>query len=69
MRWVGTNVEGGEFEAIFAGLSLYRGERPVGAELFEVADLERRAGALRRVATGSAAHPAERCDARDHSMG
>lgn len=40
MRWVGTNAEGGEFEAVFAGLSLYRGERPVGAELFEIADLD-----------------------------
>ena len=40
MRWVGTNAEGGEFEAVFAGLSLYRGEVPVGAELFEIADFD-----------------------------
>ncbi len=38
MRWVGTNAEGGEFEAVFVSLSLHRGERPVGAELFEIAD-------------------------------
>ena len=40
MRWVGTNAEGGEFDAVFVGLSLSRGERLVGAELFEVADLD-----------------------------
>ncbi len=39
-RWVGTNAEGGEFESVFAGLWLYRGERFAGVELFELEDLD-----------------------------
>ncbi len=36
----GTNAEGGEFESVFVGLSLYRGARLVGVELFELEDLD-----------------------------
>jgi hypothetical protein len=39
-RWFGTNAEGGEFEAVFVGLTLYRGGRPVGVDLFEIDDLD-----------------------------
>ncbi len=36
----GTNAEGGAFEAVFVALSLSRGGRQVGAELFELDDLD-----------------------------
>jgi hypothetical protein len=52
MRWVGTNAEGGEFEAVFAGLSLYQGEVPVGAELFEIADLDAALARLEELCAG-----------------
>ena len=37
---VGTNTAGGEFESVFVQLGLNRGDRPIGAELFEVEDLD-----------------------------
>ncbi len=40
MHWFGTNNEGGEIEALFVAVSLIRGGRQVGAELFEIEDLE-----------------------------
>ncbi|MBI1818289.1 MAG: nuclear transport factor 2 family protein [Deltaproteobacteria bacterium] len=40
MRWVGTDAQGGEFEAVFIGLSVRRGDQIVGAELFEIDDLD-----------------------------
>ncbi len=45
-RWAGTNVEGGDFEAVFVFIGLRRGDQPVGAELFELEDL---AAALARL--------------------
>ena len=39
-RWSGTNVEGGEFDAVYVCLGLARGDHPVGLEVFELDDLE-----------------------------
>jgi len=39
-RWSGTNVEGGEFEAIYVLVGLQRGARILGVEIFEIEDLD-----------------------------
>jgi hypothetical protein len=36
----GTLAEGGEFESVFVQLALHRGGAPVGAEVFEIEDLD-----------------------------
>jgi len=40
-RWSGTNVEGGEFDAVYAVVGLLRDGRPQGMEIFELEDLDR----------------------------
>jgi class 3 adenylate cyclase/tetratricopeptide (TPR) repeat protein/ketosteroid isomerase-like protein len=40
-RLFGTLVDGGPFESVFVRLSVYRGGRVVGIELFEIEDLDR----------------------------
>jgi len=37
---VGTLTDGGEFESLFARLMLFQGDRFVGAEMFELEDLD-----------------------------
>jgi hypothetical protein len=37
----GTLAEGGEFETVYVAIVLYGNDRPLGAELFELEDLER----------------------------
>jgi hypothetical protein len=39
-RMSGTNSEKGEFESVFARIRLFEGERAIGAELFELEDLD-----------------------------
>ena len=39
-RWSGTNTEGGEFDAVYVCLALTRGDRPIGMEIYELADLD-----------------------------
>jgi hypothetical protein len=39
-RVFGTLIDGGEFESIFVRLSVYRADRYVGTELFELEDLD-----------------------------
>src|SRR5947207_1938830 len=39
-RWFGTNAEGGDFEAVFGIIALFRDGRPVGVEIFELDDID-----------------------------
>ena len=39
-RWSGTNLEGGEFDAVYVCLGLARGEQLVGLEIFELDDFD-----------------------------
>lgn len=39
-RWFGTDIEGGEFEALYVGVVRIEGERLAAIELFELDDLD-----------------------------
>jgi hypothetical protein len=39
-HWLGTNLEGGAFDAVFVLLTVLRGESVAGIEIFEIDDLE-----------------------------
>jgi hypothetical protein len=40
LRWFGTNAEGGEFEAVFVGVTQTRGGRQVAVDLFEIEEMD-----------------------------